>query len=206
MLRSLQLFLTVLVCSAFLSCGGGGGGSGDKLSPADADSGNLHLIDQQPNGFAVYRSGAPSQENFEQWCALGVSEVMVLSGNAGAYEEKFQNLCPTLRVVYDEEQESSEPLSASFLRTFDSWVESAQNTGQTILFRCNCGCHRTGRLAGYYEMKYLGASYDQASAHLVQYGTDMDSHQFLFPQLQGLQDYIKGRPCGVEAEYCVRDE
>ena len=164
---------------------------------------NLHRVDKWTNGFAIYRSGAPSQTSFSKWCELGVSQVVVLAGDAASYEEKYHLLCPSIQVVYNEQQDVSVPLTASFLRAFDNWVTAAQKAGKVILFRCDCGCHRAGRLAGYYQMKYLGYTYDQAYHDMMLYGEGMQYFPYLADQLKALQDYIHDQPCQEKSQYCV---
>jgi hypothetical protein len=177
--------------------------SGDGYTPGN---GNLHLVDQFDNGFQIYRSGSPARGDFQQWCRLGISEVMVVSGDAGSYERKFSSECPALQVVFDEKQSSSEPLSAGFLQIFDRWVAQAQAQGKRILFRCDCGCHRTGRLAAYYEMKYMGYPRSEAEQDMLRFGKEMDQYPGLLLQVQALEDYIQDRPCSQDAEYCVKSE
>jgi hypothetical protein len=165
---------------------------------------NLHLIDSKPNGFAIYRSGEPSKKDMKEFCKLGIQEIAVLSGSAEKNEWKYQAACPTLKVIYNEEQRVQIPLTDSFLKEFDQWVEEAQNTGKVIAFRCSCGCHRTGRLAAYYQMKYQGLSRPEAITIMNKLGKHMSMYPQLLPQVQALEDYIQGRPCSVKQEFCVQ--
>ena len=171
-------------------------------SPLHAD--NLHLIDQRPNGFRIYRSGAPSRADIQEWCRRGIRDVMVLSGEAASREGAFHGECPGLRVIYNEAQNAAVPLTKRFLRRFDDWVRKSRAQGKKILFRCYCGCHRTGRLAAYYEMKFMGYTYRQARQHMYRFGQNMDAYPYLFKQVRALQDYIHGRPCSRPKAYCVQ--
>ena len=196
-----RVLMWIVILLGAAACGGSGGSGGSSEGAGyTPENGNLHLIDQAANGFAIYRSGAPDQGAFKEWCRLGVSEVMVLSGNAGAYEEAWGADCPDLQVVYNEEQDASTPLTVGFLRSFDQWVTHAQAQGKKILFRCDCGCHRTGRLAAYYEMKYMGYSEAAAEQDMLEYGKDMDGYPELFAQVQALAEYLQGQPCSQGSE------
>jgi protein-tyrosine phosphatase len=175
------------------------------LFPATLFANNLHLIDSSDqNGFAIYRMGKPDESDTAELCKLGIQEVMVLSGDAKNHEYKYQSACPTLKVVYDTEQSVGAALDRTFLDKFDKWVQEAQVLGKKIAFRCSCGCHRTGRLAAYYQMKYQNLTKDDATAIMNEHGKVMFFHPSLKPQVQALRDYIKGSPCTVEAKYCVR--
>jgi hypothetical protein len=144
MKRFCSLLVLIFLVSACGSSGSGAASAGPDYTPAN---GNLHLLDQRNNGFAIYRSGSPSTQDFQHWCELGISEVTVLAGDADSFEGKFASECPALRVVFNEKQSASTPLSISFLQFFDQWVTQAQDQGNKALFRCDCGCHRAGRLA-----------------------------------------------------------
>jgi hypothetical protein len=179
------------------------------LLVTDVFADNLHLMDYRDNGFMLFRSGIPSEDDFKEWCDLGITEVMVLSGDAFEREEVLQHHCPELNVVFDIRQEHREPLSASFLQKFDQWIEGGQRKGKKLLFRCHCGCHRTGRLAAYYEMKYLDKPFDKVIEHLNRYGRDMKHHGYLVRQIEALDDYRKGSACrftgAKKRKYCVKD-
>jgi hypothetical protein len=169
----------------------------------NAKANNLHLIDSKPNGFAIYRSGQPKEKDMKELCQKGIQEMAVLAGTAEQYEYKYQSACPTLKVVLNEKQDSQIPLTESFLIGFDKWVQDAQAQGKVIAFRCSCGCHRTGRLAAYYQMKYQGLSVKEAIKIMNKLGKWMFLHPELKPQVQALNDYLSGKPCSVEEEYCV---
>ncbi len=114
-------------------------------------------------GFKMVRTGRPKFKGFQEMCKLGVRRMIVMSGN-GSVEENFaktpwaQKECPGFKVIYNQQQKTAVPLSKDFLNEFDKVVEQAKKDGVGVAFRCNCGCHRTGRLAAYYRMKYLKKS------------------------------------------------
>ena len=54
------------------------------LAPSLASAENLHEIESDVQGFAIYRSGKPNGSDMAEYCELGITEMMVLSGNAGA--------------------------------------------------------------------------------------------------------------------------
>jgi len=167
---------------------------------------NLQLIDSLPNGFKLYRSGEPSKGDLERFHKLGIREIAVLSGDAEDHELKYSDLAPNLEVVYDTKQDSHEPLTVSFLEWFDRWVDRARLAGKVIAFRCTCGCHRTGRLAAYYQMKYQNLTSSDAIVIMNEYGKQMFLHRDLKHQVRALEDYIRGRPCAQEAKHCVIDD
>ncbi len=158
---------------------------------AGCSGGNLHLIDKDTTGFAIYRSGYPSAKMMKSYCELGISEMMVLSGNADEYEESLSKECPTLKVIYNKKQEASTPVDSKFLQKFDNWVTKAKKNGKKIIFRCNCGCHRTGRLAAYYQMKYQNLSATDAKIIMRDHGKWMFLFPYLNDQVDDLQNYIK---------------
>lgn len=163
---------------------------------------NLHLIEQdKDNGFAIYRYGDPNAKDIAEMKSLGISEVMVLSGNA--FDKENEGGVGGLKVFYNEEQDPNIPVTEDFLKTFDKWVEDAKDTGKKIAFRCECGCHRTGRLAAYYQMKYQNLTYEDATIIMNAHGHWMLFHRNLWPQVKAMEDYINGKPCSVEQKYCV---
>jgi protein-tyrosine phosphatase len=164
---------------------------------------NLHLVEELPNGFALYRSGKPDRDDVAAYCRLGIDEIAVLAGNAETHEQRYRDACPTLSVVYDEEQEADVPLDAAFLEWFDGWVESARREGRVIAVRCNCGCHRTGRLIAYYQMKYQNLTLEDALAIMYERGRTWWLHGEIEPQVRALADYLAGRRCRQEPRYCV---
>ncbi len=169
-----------------------------------AEPNNLHLIQKTPNGYALYRASKPYAEDMKTFCKLGITEMMVLSGSAEEHEFKYQRFCPTLKVIYNVAQDARTPLQAGFLNSFDKWVQSSQAAGKKIAFRCECGCHRTGRLAAYYEMKYKGLTLDQALSNMNRLGRYMHVFPELPFQVKSMQDFMRERPCSVDKKYCVR--
>ncbi len=168
---------------------------------------NLHLIEEDTStGFAIYRTGIPSDaQDVAELCQLGIQEMMVLSGDADQAEWKYKDQCPTLKVVYNVDTTHIVPLDKKFLDYFDSWVTDAKSNGKKIAFRCSCGCHRTGRLAGYYQMKYQHLTYGDAKIVMADHGKLMALLKSLYRQLTALDDYIHGRPCSELAEFCVKE-
>lgn len=165
---------------------------------------NIHLIDyEKDSGFAIYRYGGPDKKGVEGLCALGVDEVMVLSGDASDHEYKYQEACPNLKVIYNYKQSANIPLTVDFLNFFDQWVADAKANGKKIAFRCSCGCHRTGRLAAYYQMKYQKLVDADAIAIMLKHGKYMFLHPQLKPQVRALKDYLLGKPCEEEKKHCV---
>lgn len=167
---------------------------------------NTHLIDRDPaTGFEIWRSSRPARaSDFKRLCAAGIREMMVLDGT-GDVDEKFAaKYCPGFKVIYNVEQRTRVPLSTEFLAFFDDWVAKAREQGQKIAFRCHCGCHRTGRLAAYYQMKYLGMSAEQAIVQMNHYGRVMFLFPYLRPQVRALADHLASKPCSQRGSHCVR--
>lgn len=166
---------------------------------------NLHLIDQDSaTGFAIYRLGEPSAADVHALCELGVSEIVVMAGTALDNEVAYRDQCPQLKVIYNHDDDLS-PLSGQWLASFDNWVARAKLEGRKVAFRCTCGCHRTGRLAAYYQMKYRGLSakdaWDLAQARgIVMHAVDYFSS--LQQQIIALEEYINDAPCS-QGEFCV---
>lgn len=174
---------------------------------AFAKKNNLHLIDEdRETGFAIYRTSQPSMKHMKQFCNIGIDEMVVLSGTAEEYEYKNQAGCPTLRVVYNEQQSARVAIKKSFLDWFDNWVAEAKRTGKKIAFRCSCGCHRTGRLAAYYQMKYQGLSADDSKAIMKKHGKYMWLFRTLKPQVVAMKDFLNNEPCSQKKKYCVKED
>jgi hypothetical protein len=163
------------------------------------------LIDEDPStGFAIYRSGRLSSKGLEELCRQGVEEMVVLSGTGMEREcLHLEGPCADLWVRFDTPQQAERPVSEEFLKAFDAWVEEARSSGRRIAFRCRHGWHRTGRLAAYYQMKYQGASVDEAKATMHRIGRMMWLHPYLDPQVEALSDYLEGRPCSTARQHCV---
>ena len=173
------------------------------LGSTAAQANNLHLIEHAPNGFEIYRSGLPTRPEFKGMCSAGIHRFIVLSGDAEKVEMKFAGDCPGTQVLYNVRQDATIPLTPEFLRQFDGWVAQARADGAKILFRCDCGCHRTGRLAAYYRMKYDGYTVAQAVSEMNDLGKFMGVYPTLPAQVQALDDYVHGRPCSVSRSLCV---
>jgi hypothetical protein len=61
---------------------------------------NLFLIDQDnTTGFQIFRTSKPDAGDMEDFCKLGIQEMMVLSGDAEKHEIKHQAKCPGLKVM-----------------------------------------------------------------------------------------------------------
>jgi protein-tyrosine phosphatase len=128
----------------------------------------------------------------------------VLAGSADENELRHRSACPDLEIVYDERQDANKPLDTEFLAWFDRWVEAARRDGKKIAFRCSCGCHRTGRLAAYYQMKYQHLALEDALVVMYARGKSWERHKNIEPQVRALKDHLDGKPCSQEPEYCVR--
>jgi hypothetical protein len=161
------------------------------LTPLMALGDNLRLIDSRPGGFAVYRSGKPSADDFRHWCKLGIEEVYVLSGNGDVYEDKYAKLCPRIKILANEAHDVDLIPDERVLGLFDRWIQDAMAKNKKILFRCNCGCHRTGRMAAYYQMKYQNLTADDAIALMNAYGSFMMFHPQLPEQVRELERRIR---------------
>lgn len=162
---------------------------------------NLHLIDSAPNGFKIYRYGQPSGKEFMEMKLLGIREVMILSGDGYKKSNEQER---GFEVIYNERQSDDIPVTKEFLGFFDAWVADAKKNGKSIAFRCECGCHRTGRLAAYYQMKYQGLEADDAIAIMDEYGSLMFLHRALYPQVRALKNLIEGKECGEDLKYCPK--
>ncbi len=173
-------------------------------APGCSDPNNLHLVDGDDRGkFAVYRSGQPDEADLGVWCQLGVREIYALNGWGAEYQAQLARICPEAKIVFNEELNADAGISKAFLDRFDASVTQARERGTKILFHCGCGCHRTGRLAAYYRMKYNGWSPDRAIEEMNDLGKDMGHHPTLPAQIRALEEYIQGRPCTQESGACV---
>lgn len=167
---------------------------------------NLQLIQEDvESGFAIYRTSRPDARHMREFCKLGIEEMVVLSGNAEDWEFKYQEHCPNLKVVYNKRQRARVAITSDFLEFFDNWVKEAKAKGKKIAFRCNCGCHRTGRLAAYYQMKYQGLTVKDAQIIMKKHGKWMFLFRSLWPQVAAMNDYIYGRECSTRRKFCVKE-
>lgn len=161
-------------------------------------------VERADNGFGLYRSGQPDVAEVEALCKAGVTKIFALNGQAGRYAQALADKCPQAQVVYNHEQDPDSGLSREFLQIFDQAVQEAKATGKGVLIHCYCGCHRTGRLAAYYRMKYQGWTAEQAIEEMEAIGKDMDDHPSLPAQVLAMQEYINGRTCTQAANLCIR--
>ena len=99
--------------------------------PAAAAARNLHLIEELPNGFAIYRSGKPDREGVAEYRELGIQEIAVLSGNADDHELKYAEEHPDLVVVYDEKQNAKRPPEPAFLDWTPGWRRPGGRAGRS---------------------------------------------------------------------------
>jgi len=175
---------------------------------------NLHQLEGPPAGrdaapaFRLYRSGAPSRETFAKWCSeYQIQRVIVLSGTAEKYEHKYQadGICPEIQVLYNEHQTVGEPVSDGFLQWFDQQVEAARRDQVGLLWRCQTGSHRAGRLAAYHQMKAQGLSAEEAIAVMNHNGMLMPLFNLkLKPQVRALSEHLQGQPCTQKKKSCVQ--
>lgn len=153
-------------------------------------------------GFAVYRSGELSRRELRRLCSLGVEELLVLDGSATDRECRMRQLCPDLRVRYNFAQDPESPVSVEFLKAFDRWIEEGRASGRKLAFRCRHGWHRAGRLTAYYEMRFMGASVQEAIDEMQSRGHWMWRHPRLDPQVRAFAELLAGQPCSGGVEVC----
>lgn len=182
------------------------------LIAASAAAKNLHPIEHDSStGFTMYRTGAPDEEDMRYFCEdLGIQQIVVLSGNGDKFEERYREDCPSkLEVIYNYKQSHKCALTIEFLEDFDLWVEQAKRKGWQVAFRCNCGCHRTGRLAAYYRMKYQNRSVEDSLSDMKKNGKWMwwpPLWNALKAQTIALHNYKEGKECelkGRKRKHCV---
>lgn len=165
------------------------------------------VAEDPETGFGLYRSGRLSPADLKLLCDLGVTEILILDGEAGERECRLrESICPDMRVRYDHAQEEDEPVSAEFLEAFDAWISEAQADGRKVAFRCRHGWHRTGRLAAYYRIRFEGASAPEAIGEMHEIGSMMWKHPTLDPQVEAYSDAVAGRPCSVDPADCPTAE
>jgi protein tyrosine/serine phosphatase len=163
----------------------------------------LTEMDAAPNGYVMYRSAQPNAEDAEEICKRGVRKVFALNGEGRKYAERLKEVCPNAEIVYDYPQSPDDGVPSEFLDLFDRSVEEAKAAGQGILFHCSCGCHRTGRLAAYYRMKYQNWSAAAAIDEMNTLGKDISQHPSLNSQIYALEDAIQGRGCSQPVQFCI---
>ena len=148
------------------------------------------LIDQDAaTGFAIYRSGWLSRTQLAALCSSGVEEMVVLDGTATKRECRMRDeICPRLRIRYDEKQDPRVPVDTDFLDAFDAWVEEARSEGRVIAFRCRHGWHRAGRLAAWYRMRFGNWPVEEAIAEMLDTGRFMNRHRQLVTEARAMGD------------------
>lgn len=155
-------------------------------------------------GFALYRSGQLSETELKQLCSQGVEELLVLDGGASDRECQMRQVCPDLRVRYSYPQDPDRPVSEEFLAAFDQWIEEGRAAGRKLAFRCRRGWHRAGRLTAYYEMRFMGASVQEAIDEMQAQGRWMWRHPQLDPQVTALGQLVAGESCSGGVDACPR--
>lgn len=190
-MQKINFFLALGVWLAFSGCG---------------NLNRLESLDEKENGFAFYRSGQPTDKDLDAWCDMGVQRIFALNGMAAAYAAQLVEKCPSARVVFNKLQDPDVGLTKEFIAEFDRSVQEAMALGEKVLIHCYCGCHRTGRLAAYYRMKYQGWTAEQAIEEMLRVGTNMGNHPSLPAQVRAMEDHIKKRACKQDAVNCLRDE
>ncbi len=161
------------------------------------------VAEDPDTGFALYRSGRLSPADLKVLCDAGVTEILILDGEAGQRECRLrESICPDMRVRYNHAQDEDDPISVDFLEAFDDWISEAQADGRKVAFRCRHGWHRTGRLAAYYRIRFEGASAAAASREMHEIGSMMWRHPTLTPQVEAYSDLVAGQPCSVDAASC----
>ncbi|MBA2404506.1 MAG: hypothetical protein H0V66_07035 [Bdellovibrionales bacterium] len=173
---------------------------------------NLHVMDESADGkYRIVRTGIPKFKDFQKMCQMGIRRMIVMAGN-GATEEEFaktewaQKNCQGFQVIYNCKQATKIPLSKQFLSFFDEEVTKAKALGYGLAFRCNCGCHRTGRLAAYYRMKYQDKGPEESVRDQRRKAPGLATflhRKIIKHQIHALADYIKGKECsGENKEFC----
>jgi hypothetical protein len=164
---------------------------------------NLHQVDADPaTGYSLYRSGQPEGEkDAQEMCDLGIRKVFALNAGAWKYAADFERICGG-KVLYNEMQNPDAIIPVDFLDSFDKAVADAKAKGEGILFHCTCGCHRTGRLAAWYRLKFQGWDAEHAINEMNDVGEDMDEHPTLPPQIRAMQDMLLGRACTQPGPFC----
>jgi len=167
----------------------------------------LALIDHDPaTGFAIYRSGQPEKDSVSQICDAGITVIFALNGKGEDYKADLRAACPDAQIVYNTAQKADSGVDQAFLKEFDRAVQAARVSGTRVMFHCGCGCHRTGRLAAYYRMRYNGWSAEDAIEEMNEIGKHMDQHPTLPGQVRAMEDYIHGRSCGQAPDSCVKPD
>jgi hypothetical protein len=162
------------------------------------------LVDSNSvTGFALYRSGQLSGAELTQLCGQGVEELLVLDGGAINREcRMLREQCPGLRVRYNFAQNEKQPVSQEFLGAFDQWIEEGKAEGRKLAYRCRRGWHRAGRLTAYYQIRFMGASVQEAIDEMQARGRFMWWYPRLDPQVEALGEWVARETCSGGAEFC----
>lgn len=161
------------------------------VSIAFADLGRLQELN---NG--VFRSSQPKDEDIQELCDLGIRNIISLDGSD---ESLNISKCNGMKIIFNESQDVKVPLTKDFLRFFDQAVSNGN-----VLFHCSCGCHRTGRLAAWYRMKYQGWTSEMAIEEMRDIGKYMHFFKMLPHQVRAMEDFLLGRECSEKSKYCVK--
>lgn len=148
------------------------------------------------SGFVLYRSGRLAKEDLAALCARGLRELIVLDGSASERECRWRDqICPDLRIRYDHEQDARQAVEEEFLEAFDRWIGWAQQQGWPVAIRCTHGWHRTGRLAAWYRIRFLGWSLEDAGDEMMRRGQFMSRFPELVPQVAAMSELAAGEEC-----------
>ncbi len=242
-MRSLVFQATILSLLSFAT----NSAFAKNLHPIDPPEGKSQVAKTAPGenvnpNFGIFRTGRPlSAAEFDDMVCgpeghpdQAISEIWVLSDKFGSDEKKYNDpkseiwqrpenknykrRCDkTITVQNFNQSVKDSPLSKEFLAKFDKYVKDARRDGRKIAFRCDCGCHRTGRLAAYYEMAYMGHSVDEAMKNMTKYAHGkpdavgravywwLIKHK-LKKQTEALYDYVHGKKCSTRSKFCVVDD
>ncbi len=161
-------------------------------------------IDQAAEtNFAIYRSGRLGASRLRGLCEAGVEEMVVMDGTAQGRECKLRDdVCPGLRVRYNETQDPRSPVSRDFLEAFSAWVEESRASGRKIAFRCRHGWHRTGRVGAFYRMRFQGWSLSAARDEMQEVGRLMWTYPGLQIQLEAIAEYLATGDCRSRTGAC----
>ena len=157
---------------------------------------NPRIVDENEEGFAIYRSGRLTGRELASLCAAGVRELIVLSGTADRRECRYRDqFCPNLKIRYDNRQLVNKPVSASFLGAFVDWIEEARDSNKKIAIRCKKGWHRTGRLAAFYRMAFNNRSSTEAISEMYDRGRFMWMYPGLRGQVKAYEGHLRRDVC-----------
>jgi hypothetical protein len=250
-----SILMLLLLCSvSAISARAEDGNNFHRIDPPEGATDKKNSPNDKNPNFSIYRTGKPDFVQFEHMvCDLGITETYVLSNNGNEVEEAWndkelsEGRCKEKfiekhfdKVTHKEVTVVKKPmvvntfaqnvkkhtLTVGFLKQFDDWVKKAQTSGKKIAFRCNCGCHRTGRVAAYYEMAYMAKVpgdkhdpdsavaelFDDAHRKTGKFFKDLAKDGYwsldgvgrsLKFQVQALYDYVRKVPCSTKEKFCV---